>query len=1122
MRQPRELRTEPVSALGATVSFAVILLTFSACGLKASKGGNVVSSFTGVDQSTANLNYDIFQIDNTAHEIGSKESASKNGKVWSWPQDVQNDMNALDSTSTSSSSAANPVQFVVKAYSNTSQVGINGDAYYEMPVIGNAFYMNGPATAVWWAIKQTAILNSAPITLSESSMNNMLFLVESVCPDCILRNESATFQLLQSNANLVAGINLVLQSQGMAPLSQQVLSQAPLGIAYSNPFLYNDALSLSTVSQGQSQTLQVLFFDPLNSTSLQLADNWNITNSSTTNQEITPSTVVPSEVTYLFDFNTDGTETITASKSSHGSSITGTYSFVIGYSPQSPTFDPTLLPTDTVLTFQANHGREIDLDQYCSGGTNTGCDPRGEIVAYKIISAPSLVNIVGTTYLGWNPELSPNSQVGPSFVEIQLTDTEGNKSDATIQVNVLTDHAPVFTSTLLNPWIVSEGTTSPALSIPTSDQDGDPIEITCTNNSGVGCKSYFTPLNPDGTMAPSNSGWPLSLTAYPSPTPGAVYTTNAPATSTVTYSGGGGTQTVSLQFMPSYLQVLPTLQQEMNGTGAGITQNFPINLTLNYPLSMPTLAHGTPSLRQFVGPNMSSTVVRVVNVADPPYWTVQPGPLPTPTPSVSAVMSPMPGGTAVEPSYNSSAPSYSAGLTYSIDSNPATLDSASPGGFAPNCAGWLAVDPVTALITSGNGGIVPQSSSRECIFPLKALDSLGLYSDSNTITLNISDLPHPIATATSCPVPAPTATEDVQYAQSFQDCFSDYDFINGDPSTQISYTCLNCGALGLPFGGAGGAAFLGGVSPNFGGSGANFVWTPPYGTTTAGAGPITFTGIEVQATDTNSGSTATQTFNLTVVAAPAPMELSLSAGTNWAFSAGQTVTMSPGAGATGTVQLNVLDQYGDNYPYDITVSCPACYTPGGHGTPTMVSTFTAPGNAHGTESFQIPLTPAYADGYAGPSATSNSISLSITVTDHNNPLLTTTTRAHLVIDTADRTPGSMTFDGQSSPATVTIDGQNHPTSVHTMLVQSPDSANDSFTYSFTNTGQYPAFGTISGNTWSFDPVAAGCNPGPSNGTPLLKTFQLMGVSSHNPAVSAVITVNASITGATPTGGTCPY
>jgi hypothetical protein len=138
------------------------------------------------------------------------------------------------------------------------------------------------------------------------------------------------------------------------------------------------------------------------------------------------------------------------------------------------------------------------------------------------------------------------------------------------------------------------------------------------------------------------------------------------------------------------------------------------------------------------------------------------------------------------------------------------------------------------------------------------------------------------------------------------------------------------------------------------------------------------------------------------------------------------------------------------------------------------------------------------------------------VTDSSNPALASTATLNVTVNTEDRTLTDLEINGDTGTGTysLTIDGSSYSANTLSLTAQGPDSSNDNFTYSISA----GTFGAVSGSSWTFNPVAAGC---PSGSATVPESFTLKAVSSHGQTITRNVTATV-VNAQTGSGGGCPY
>jgi hypothetical protein len=493
------------------------------CAPKGSSGP-IETEFATTDQSTANFIFQLFQLSSSSQEsayVGTLQRSAAG--ALELPSSLTNYVNSI-------SKGTSRVQYFIKAYSQLGG-GANGDIYYESPVLGESVVFNGPSTALWYTMRMSAASQQTPILLSSTIWTNLLFEVNTACPNCLQKSASSAFQLVQSSSSIIAAMNVLLISSGNSQLDPQVVSTPPVGVAYSYPVLLNLQNTVA-IQQGSLENFQVLFFDPMHSDQLLNPSGWGVEYPSATSETAIPNPTTLSVLPWTFDFShSPGIENIYTNVSTATQNATATFIMQVSYSAEPP------VVTLPALTFQANHELQINLTPYAT-------DPRGETVSFTLLSAPTGMTLTSNV-LDWNPTMA---QVGTASLQVQATNTDGDSTVVTGPITIIADHYPSFAPGTATTWALNEGT-SGNFTFTANDLDSDPVEVTCTS----GCTSLIA-------GSPTTAGWPV--TTYPN---SSIYTLN------------GTSESVAIPFTPSYLQTV------------GADTTVPIVLSINYPVSVTTL-----------------------------------------------------------------------------------------------------------------------------------------------------------------------------------------------------------------------------------------------------------------------------------------------------------------------------------------------------------------------------------------------------------------------------------------------------------------------------------------------------------------------------------------------------
>ena len=845
-------RRKSLSAVFGAVSFAM-LLTLMSCSRPTNQ--SVVTEFSKLSQINDNFTLQLFSLDGTSHENAYLGTLQHGTNGIEWPPSIQTYLGSLGASPA-------PLQYFIKAYA-TQGSGVNRDVYFEVPVVSSTVVLNGPSTALWLALRASFASHAQPIQMTSAGWQNLLFELDSTCPSCLTHSGSTAFGLIQTSPSLQANLNSVLNSLGNMSFDATTIQNPPLGIAYSTPPTVNGASKSVSFSQAAHQNPQVLFYDPLNLTSIFAPNSWSVFYPATSAQASVPTSADPSIADWTFDFIFTGAEQLLAELTVRGQTTVATINYNVIYTKTNP------LISVPPLRFQANHQKTVDLAPYAT-------DPRNEFLTFSLISGPTGVALNGSV-LSWNPTQEPTSQIGTNSIVVQVTNVDGANAMALVSAMVSADHYPSFAAGTSFNWNISEGTLG-NFSFQALDSDGDPIEAICTS----GCTSLLA-------GSPAAAGWNDAIYAFPVPNP-ALYSPLPPASP----PPGGFVENISIPFMPSYLQTRAV------NAGVPATQTFPIVLTLNYPT-------GDAGLRQVFTPTAQTVNLIIQNVADAPVWTVQPL-ASSPSSETEAVAMPsMPVSVATDPAYNPGSHAVAYALNFIGDSTGAL-----GAGLMSHC-GWLRVNATGQIY-----GTPAYQSPSYCTVTIRGTDTIptpavaNLYTDSSAVNIYTTDVPRPFGAPGA--IPNQTANEGAPFSLNLAPYMNDPDFNISDPRDVPTFSCLNCATFTPPISTGGGSAI--------GVMGSTLSWTPPYGMAPVN-GTIAFNGIQIQVTK-SGGFTTTLTLNLTVNYAPGPFAITFVNGGSLTVSS-SAVTVSPNS--SGTVQVNLANMPGDNsqYAYTMSATCtPSC------------------------------------------------------------------------------------------------------------------------------------------------------------------------------------------------------
>jgi hypothetical protein len=170
--------------------------------------------------------------------------------------------------------------------------------------------------------------------------------------------------------------------------------------------------------------------------------------------------------------------------------------------------------------------------------------------------------------------------------------------------------------------------------------------------------------------------------------------------------------------------------------------------------------------------------------------------------------------------------------------------------------------------------------------------------------------------------------------------------------------------------------------------------------------------------------------------------------------------------------------------------------------------------------FPVTITVTDQNGYGGATSTQNVLGLSATLTPTPYPSLAVSANLNVDVQTVDRSLTALVINGDNGTGTYSlpaINGTVFNNNSATIGAQGPDASNDTFTYTFDSSK--PSFGTLSGTTWSFNPIDTNCVQ--QGATPFTATFAIRATSSHGPYIVRDVTVNVTNSNNPGTAGTCP-
>lgn len=472
-----------------------------------------------------------------------------------------------------------------------------------------------------------------------------------------------------------------------------------------------------------------------------------------------------------------------------------------------------------------------------------------------------------------------------------------------------------------------------------------------------------------------------------------------------------------VRFTPSFLQTI--------GATSG---TFPVTFALNYD--------GTSGQYDSFSSKVTHTINLVVtNQDDPPIWQT--------IPTEQFVTEGLPfsgvtGALAIDPSPNSST------ITYSF------------GGASTGCeVSSITINPSTGEM-SGTFGYITEPI---CYLSLVATDSSSLDSRSSDITFNVTNTNRPL-TVRGDAVTSVTVQESKNLSVNLFTIFADDDITEYDHYDTVTFTCLNCTALGLT-----------GLQV----TSSYLNWTP--NNTMSDNSPYL---LQIQGIDAY-GSTATATLEIIVLDSPSPVVV-MPSWTDNTFNEnlpGHTdtydlkLTISPASG-------NAIDQF--NYvisdPYcvdEFNIPCRANL---------LISPYGMTGNGvDGTQDFTFQISPNATDGDKAYPGNSRTYGIAFTVTKSDDVTVSTEVTVNFNITNVNRAPtqigvgilgstaGPYTYGTSTYLVTPSINlatdrkvgGGWQNTYRVPFDILDADGTNDSYSYSIVGT----SLGSFEGNVWTF-------------------------------------------------------
>lgn len=479
-------------------------------------------------------------------------------------------------------------------------------------------------------------------------------------------------------------------------------------------------------------------------------------------------------------------------------------------------------------------------------------------------------------------------------------------------------------------WIPPQGSSGLAYSEPiqfnVSDSHngvqaaGATIQVTADQLPTIGptAASYsFTEGTPGSfTVTASDlDGDPLSIAVEPITSIQTGYPTGAGAFP-VTRTGSAGNYSFRIDYTPSYLQTI------------GANGSISVRLVLSYESNQ-----GFDSSIRFEERVVTLTLT---NTDDPPAWISQPVPM---TATEGVDFGGVDVGLANDPALNAT------GVTYTVVSVS-----------TPAKCQWGTI----TVTKDGSGhallwGAPPYNTPDKCEFALRATDGNGLYSDSATFEINVTDVNRPPALVAS-PTTVVNGQEGKILSLPLNEMYQDPDLDDGDPREMMNYACLldtdNNGTYET-------TCIAGGVILTLDDGSYTALWTPP---------PLSEGTYNLQLTATDKGGISV-TFAFQIIVAPSPTAMTITTQLNG-------TTTSVGDVDEGTIYnltLKATPASGRAIDtYDFIVNPPICSVYGGGGV-CAATLVTAPAtlSGNGQTDFVFQIKPSYTDADTG-SITSSS------------------------------------------------------------------------------------------------------------------------------------------------------
>lgn len=654
----------------------------------------------------------------------------------------------------------------------------NGDFYFESPILAAQYEINSVTTALSYWLR----MNYSPLpSVSRTNWTNMLKAIESNCQNCIQKTTSEIYKMFQENQQLKNSIEILLINGCPYPINYIPFDQNRIQLVYIDPMLKPDSLTESyqvQLKESQNLTANALFFSIAQSPTKLFPDSWdhyfNETQIANSNAET---------YNYNLSFEAMGSHELRVTKNLGSQVRTYNLYFDVSNQNRKPVFSE--IPVLTMIAGKPNRFT-LPLDGIY--------DPDNDGLVFSLIGAVnSSSNITGLVIsngeISWTPTLSPN-QLGLHRIAIMISDNNPQQLSISgiLEINVI-DNTP------------------PTLSAPTSASfiEGASSQFSLTVNDAENDRICFKTKSsvPLITQLPAGAGI-LAITPV----------TSLPSDVGNCYTIESGSRQFNLSFTPSYMQAL------------GADANLAVDIAINYSVS-----DGNIEMDDDV---TASTILQITNMDDPPVWQTQPLQYLISLGQYLEEGNPISinGGWATDLIDPATAVNYyfvfsnNPECSTSITSQSTGTD---PGGISRN---FITKDlMLSQVVLSGNLNF---RTSPRCQFQIRAIDSLGLYSDSAIFTWDILNVNQAMcfyfSTGNLCPGvdPYPTghtySIESSTYSNvtaviNEKGRYWQKDFIQGsalsdyqvsasylnlnlifrDPDAEdaLTFTCLDCAAQGV-------------------------------------------------------------------------------------------------------------------------------------------------------------------------------------------------------------------------------------------------------------------------------------------------------------------------------------